>query len=99
VEDDIALGQQIDNEIISHPHEYESDEYPVKYLYPTEYDAAAIGSFFEKIMNEPTPPAFLSDHPSPEDRLAKITEVFNSLGGVHGQLFPERYQQFKSTLT
>jgi beta-barrel assembly-enhancing protease len=93
-----GLAQGLGNLAYSRQQENESDEYAVKYLYPTEYDAAAIGDFFVKIMGEPTPPAFLSDHPSPSDRLSKITEVFNSLGGVHGQLFPDRYLQFKSSL-
>jgi beta-barrel assembly-enhancing protease len=93
-----GLAQGLGNLAYSRQQEYSADEYAVKYLYPTEYDAAAIGDFFVKIAGEPTPPAFLSDHPSPSDRLAKITEVFNSLGGAHGQLFPERYLQFKSAL-
>lgn len=92
------LAQGLGNLAYSRDHEYESDEYAVKYLYPTKYDAASLGDFFVKIQNQPTPPAFLSDHPSPSDRLAKITAVFNSLGGVHGQTFVSDYQQFKSLL-
>jgi beta-barrel assembly-enhancing protease len=93
---DLALG--LGNLAYSRQHEYQSDEYSVKYLYPTKYDAAGIGDFFVKIQAQPSPPAFLSDHPSPSDRLTKITEVFNSLGGVHGEKFITEYQQFKSLL-
>jgi beta-barrel assembly-enhancing protease len=93
-----GLAQGLGNLAYSRDNEYSSDEYAVRYLYPTQYDAAAIGDFFVKISNQPTPPAFLSDHPSPSDRLTKINQVFNSLGGVHGQLFADTYHQFKSSL-
>ncbi len=82
----------------SRDQENEADKYSVIYLYPTEYDASAIGDFFVKIEGQPQPPAFLSDHPSPENRLQNINAEFQSLGGVHGGLFPERYGQFKSSL-
>lgn len=82
----------------SRSNEYEADEYAVKFLYPTEYDAASLGDFFELLQGQPHPPTFLSTHPSPEDRLQKINEHFQTQGGVHGQTFAERYQQFKITL-
>lgn len=93
---DLALG--LGNLAYSREHEYSADSYAVKYLYVTEYDAASVGAFFEKMAGEPYPPVFLSTHPSPPDRLEKINEVFQSLGGVHGQYFPDRYQQFKTSL-
>lgn len=93
---ELALG--LGNLAYSRQHEYQSDEYSVKYLYPTKYDAGGISDFFVKMQSQPSPPAFLSTHPSPSDRLTKITEVFNSLGGVHGQKFITEYQQFKSLL-
>ena len=77
--------------------ENEADKYAVRYLYATEYDAASLGDFFIKIEAEPQPPTFLSTHPSPENRLQNITDEFNSLGGVHGQTFPDRYAQFKAS--
>lgn len=82
----------------SRANEYEADEYAVKFLYPTEYDAASLGDFFKMMEGQSSPPAFLSTHPSPEDRLQKINEHFNALGGVHGQTFPQRYAQFKASL-
>ena len=92
------LAQGLGNLAYSRNHEYAADSYAVKYLYPTKYDAASLGDFFVKMESQPTPPVFLSSHPSPEDRLAKITETFNSLGGVHGGTFVTEYQQFKSLL-
>lgn len=78
--------------------EYEADEFAVKYLYATTYDAFALADFFVKLEGLPRPPTFLSTHPSPEDRIAKITEHFNTCGGVHGQLYVSRYQQLKAAL-
>jgi len=93
-----SVAQGLGNLAYSRENEYAADEYAVRYLYPTQYDAASLGDFFAKIQGEPTPPPFLSTHPSPSDRLEKISQVFNSLGGVHGQLFPETYLEFKNAL-
>ena len=82
----------------SRNNEYIADQYAVRFLYPSEYDAASLGDFFVKIESQSRPPAFLSTHPSPEDRLEKIQQEFQSLGGVHGELFTERYGQFKNSL-
>ncbi len=93
---ELALG--LGSLAYSRSNEYEADEYAVKFLYPTEYDAASLGDFFKKMEGQSQPPAFLSTHPSPEDRLQKINEHFQALGGVHGQTFPERYAQLKASL-
>jgi beta-barrel assembly-enhancing protease len=82
----------------SRQNEYEADKYAVDYTYVTEYNASSIGDFFQKMENEPRGLTFLSTHPSPEDRLQKIQEEFAALGGVPGQLFPERYLLFKNSL-
>lgn len=82
----------------SRSNEYEADEYAVKFVYPTELDAASLGDFFTKLEGQAHPPTFMSTHPSPEDRLEKINEHFQALGGVHGGTFTERYQQFKASL-
>lgn len=93
-----GLASGLSSLAFSRTNEYEADEYAVKYLYPTEYDAESLKNFFEMMEGQPHPPTFLSTHPSPDDRLQKITEVFTALGGVHGQTFPERYQEFKNAL-
>lgn len=82
----------------SRTNEYVADKYAVHYLYPSEYDAASLREFFVKMQNQPQPPVFLSTHPSPEDRLQKIDEEFQALGGVHGELFASRYADFKRVL-
>ena len=82
----------------SREDEYESDEYSVKYLYETSYDARGVAGFFEKMDGEPQPPEFLSTHPSPENRIEKINETWQSLGGKTGDEYPESYQQFINSL-
>ncbi len=78
--------------------EYEADEYSVKYLYPTAYDARGVGGFFEKMEGNPQPPEFLSTHPNPGNRIDEIEAIWEELGGKVGGTFEESYQEFKSTL-
>ncbi|MCB0688908.1 MAG: M48 family metalloprotease [Saprospiraceae bacterium] len=58
----------------SRDHESEADEYSVIYLCETPYAANGAASFFEKLINQGTasPPAFLSTHPNPDDRVSDI---------------------------
>jgi predicted Zn-dependent protease len=93
-----GLAQGLSSLSFSRSNEYEADEYAVKFTYPTEYDAASLGDFFTKLHSQSNTPVFLSTHPSPDDRLAKINQQFQEAGGVHGQTFVERYQQFKASL-
>jgi len=53
-------------------------------LYDTGYDPRAMAQFFEKLEAETkgkTPPLFFSDHPSPDNRLARVDEEVAKLGG------------------
>jgi beta-barrel assembly-enhancing protease len=93
---DIAAG--VAELAFSRTDEYEADEYSVKYLYETTYDARGVAGFFEKINGAPQPPEFLSTHPNPENRIEKINEVWQSLGGKTGQEYVAEYQQFKNSL-
>ena len=93
---DLAAG--LSTLAFSRQDEYEADEYAVKYLYVTEEDAASLGDFFTKLEGQPTVPTFLSTHPSPEDRLERINDNFQALGGVHGGTFESRYGDFKASL-
>lgn len=78
--------------------EYESDEYSVKYLYNSAYDARGVGGFFQKIDASNHPPEFLSTHPHPDNRYESIEEIWEELGGKQGSLFPESYNDFKNSL-
>jgi predicted Zn-dependent protease len=78
--------------------EYESDEYSVKYLYKTSYDARGVGGFFLKMDGSPQPPEFMSTHPHPDNRYDKIEQIWTDLGGKTGELYEESYQDFKNSL-
>jgi predicted Zn-dependent protease len=82
----------------SRDHEYQADEYSVKYLYETSYDARGVADFFIKMSDAPHPPQFLSTHPSPDNRIEKINEVWTELGGKEGQTFVDSYNAFKASL-
>ncbi len=93
---DLAAG--VASLAFSREDEYESDEYSVRYLYETAYDARGVAGFFEKLEGSPQPPEFLSTHPNPGNRVEKINEIWTELGGKIGETYPERYQQFKNSL-
>jgi len=78
--------------------EYDSDEYSVRYLYKTTYDARGVAGFFEKMTGSQQPPEFLSTHPNPDNRVEKIHELWLELGGKEGNEYPEEYLAFKNTL-
>ena len=82
----------------SRSHEYQADEYSVKYLYATSYDARGIADFFIKMEGSSRPPEFLSTHPSPENRIEKINEVWQELGGKTGNTYVNSYNAFKASL-
>ena len=82
----------------SRDDEYEADEFSVKYLYETSYDARGVAGFFEKMIGQPEPPEFLSTHPNSENRVEKIYEVWEGLGGKTGETYPAEYQAFKNNL-
>jgi predicted Zn-dependent protease len=82
----------------SRSDEYEADEYAVKYLYPTAYDARGVAGFFEKLDGSPQPPEFLSTHPNPGNRVDAINEAWMELGGKEGEWFAGRYSEFKNSL-
>jgi len=93
---DLAAG--VATLAFSRDAEYEADEYSVRYLCPTAYDAEGVGGFFEKMTNSPHPPEFLSTHPNPENRLEQIHSVASQLDCGIGKLFAEDYQNIKSSL-
>jgi predicted Zn-dependent protease len=82
----------------SRQHEYKADEYSVKYLYETSYEPRGIADFFIKMEGAPRPPQFLSTHPSPENRIEKINEVWSALGGKSGNIYVDSYNAFKASL-
>lgn len=85
----------------SRDDESEADQYSVKFLYPTEYDARGAARFFEKLQSTGQgsgTPVFLSTHPSDANRISDITKHWQDMGGKVGGTFADRYQLIKNSL-
>ena len=107
---DIALGNSSDlSQIVvgliglkfSRNHETEADEYSVRYLCPTDYNAAGAAGFFQKLIDlEQTggTPQFLSTHPNPDNRVENIEATEQAEGCTGTGTFDDRYQDFKASL-
>lgn len=79
--------------------EAEADEYSVRYLCGTKYEASGAAGFFEKIEAQggSSTPAFLSTHPSPGNRVEDIKSKDNELNCA-GSVTVGEYAQFKNDL-
>ncbi len=84
----------------SRADEYEADEYAVRFLYETGWDARGVARFFEKMDTEDGAEwmKYLKTHPSPDDRVSEIERHPENLGGKEGGEFPDRYQELKNNL-
>lgn len=81
--------------------ETEADNYSVKYLCPTDYDAAGAAGFFEKLLamgSGPDVPEFLSTHPSPDNRVENIRSQKNTLSCTGTKRNISEYTAFKNSL-
>jgi beta-barrel assembly-enhancing protease len=69
----------------SRSDETQADVLGTQALYDAGYDPRAMAQFFEKLEAETqgkNPPQFLSDHPNPGNRVARVDEEIDKLGGV-----------------
>ncbi len=84
----------------SRSDEKEADEYSVKYLCPTSYNAAGAAGFFEKIEAQggSNVPQFLSTHPNPDNRIQNIYETKTNEGCGGNEKYDVRYEAFKASL-
>ena len=97
------VAQQLLSLSFSRANETEADKYSVIYLCPSKYHADGAANFFQKIIDEgsPNPPAFLSTHPSPDNRVANIQSEAQNLGcsaSIAQQEEITEYTQFKNSL-
>lgn len=95
----LALGATENK--FSREDEYEADESAVKYLYRTDWDARGVAYFFEKMGTEEDNAdwmVYFQTHPNPSDRVEKVYEHHENLGGKEGDTFPDRYQEFQNSL-
>jgi len=86
----------------SRSDEYEADEYSIRYLDDTDYyHPTGISGFFEKLkLDGQTAETFefLSTHPSDDNRLANINEIWVGFGSPGGDYFEPEYADFKTTM-
>lgn len=84
----------------SRDHESEADAYSVRYLCPTDYNAAGGAGFFEKIeaAGGSSVPEFLSTHPSPDKRIETFYNKQTELGCTGTSTYDDLYQDFKNSL-
>ena len=81
--------------------ETEADNYSVKYLCPTDYDAAGAAGFFEKLLamgSGSDVPEFLSTHPSPDNRVENIRSQKSTLSCTGTKRNISEYTAFKNSL-
>jgi len=69
----------------SRSDETQADVLGTQTMYDAGYDPRAMAQFFEKLEAETqgkNPPQFLSDHPNPGNRVERVDEEIDKLGGV-----------------
>ncbi len=82
----------------SRNNEKEADEYSVRYLCNTEYNAGGAAGFFEKIGNEGSPPEFLSTHPNPANRVKEIYQNKEKFGCKGSETKKTDYLKIKNLI-
>ena len=82
----------------SRTHETEADEYSVRYLCGTDYNAAGAAGFFKKIGGEGSPPEFLSTHPNPDNRVQQIEARAKGMGCRGNKTNKSEYLRIKNLL-
>lgn len=108
---DVVLGQnqgtlvQIANGLrslaFSRSQEKTADEYSVRYLCPTDYEADGAADFFLRLQTDGedcTTGAFFSTHPCPENRIENIQAKKAELGCAGTQTYTPQYQQLINML-
>ena len=82
----------------SRDHETAADENSVTYLCGTSYNAAGAAGFFKKMQGQPTPPAFLSTHPDPGNRVVNMEKKKTELACKGSMTNQSAYQAIKAKL-
>jgi predicted Zn-dependent protease len=82
----------------SRSNEQEADMRSVAYLCPTEYKADGAAAFFIKMEGQPSPPEFLSTHPSPANRVSDIQAQADELNCSGRSENESAYSRIKQSL-
>jgi hypothetical protein len=73
----------------SRTSEMQADVMGTQVLYDAGYDPRALAQFFERIEADSkgqNPPEFFSDHPNPENRVERVEEEIDKLGGLPAKM-------------
>jgi beta-barrel assembly-enhancing protease len=83
----------------SRSHETEADEFSVRYLCRSGYNSAGAAGFFKKIEGKGgTPPAFISTHPNPKNRVQEIQNNAVAYGCTGKNTNDAQYTKMKGLL-
>ena len=82
----LGVGFTVNSILLKYSRDAESqaDIMGTQILYDSGYDPRAMGQFFQKIQTEGAggrPIEFFSNHPNPDNRMARVNEEVNRLGG------------------
>ena len=94
----INIAQNLVGLKFSRDNEAQADEYAVKYIYETKYDASEANGFFEKLEKEKDNSEIaeiISTHPAPENRKANMLTYWKDLGGKKGDKMEAEYKELK----
>ncbi len=108
----MALGQepgtvaQIVNAVVqtgmflrySRDQERDADAFGVQYHVAAGYNPEAFITFFRKLEAQPSPPTFLSTHPSPRERIENIRQHIREFDRVPSRLEEERFLQMRNRI-
>lgn len=83
----------------SRAHETQADSFSVKYLCATNWKANGAAGFFRKIEGQPTPPQWISTHPSPANRIKEIDSKAITLNCQGTESNTTRFAQIKALLS
>lgn len=102
-EDPGLLAQIASNLLLlsfSRDHERDADAHSVIYLCPTTYRADGAADFFDYIQQQGglRPPAFLSTHPDPGERVQNIRRLKQEMGCTGTEDYESRYAQIVNSL-
>lgn len=99
---EMALGST--NLKFTRDHEYQADEFSVRYLAATQkYQPTAINNFFDRLVSDGSAEGkgnmeFLRTHPYEDNRKTNVNKIWNDLGSPAGQLYEAEYQAFLKLL-
>lgn len=69
----VNLGVQLAVDLPnSRQDKFNADAKGLKYIERAGYDPHAMVAFLSKLLKEPSPPTFLSDHPGTQERIAVL---------------------------